>query len=120
MIGISLVTLRPGKMGGSETYVRGLLRALEEHGELEYRPLMRGDANLNGLDAIHYPFTVAYPRAKLPAAVTLHDVLHREPMRSPRRLLRRFTYDRSARSARSRANASNSRRWFLCGHASAG
>ena len=100
MIGIALVTLRPGRMGGSETYARGLLRALERYGELEYRPLVRGDARLNGLDAVHYPFTVAYPRTKLPAAVTVHDVLHREPLRSPRRLLRRWTYDRSSRAAR--------------------
>ncbi len=100
MIGISLVTLRPGRMGGSETYVRGLLRALEEHGELEYRPLVRGDASLAGLDAVHYPFTIAYPRTKLPAAVTVHDVLHRESLPSSRALVRRFTYDRSSRSAR--------------------
>jgi glycosyltransferase involved in cell wall biosynthesis len=87
-------------MGGSETYVRGLLRALNEYGELDYRPLVRGDADLGGLDAIHYPFTVGYPRTKLPAAVTVHDVLHREPLRSPRRLVRRFTYDGSSRRAR--------------------
>lgn len=95
-----MVTLRPGRMGGSETYVRGLLRALNEYGELDYRPLVRGDADLGGLDAIHYPFTVGYPRTKLPAAVTVHDVLHREPLRSPRRLVRRFTYDGSSRRAR--------------------
>lgn len=100
MIGIATVTLRPGRMGGSETYVRGLLRALREYGELEYRELVRGDARLEGLEAIHYPFTVAYPRTKLPSAVTVHDVLHREPLRSPRRLVRRFTYDRSSRRAR--------------------
>ena len=99
MIGIATVTLRPGRMGGSETYVRGLLRALREHGELDYRELVRGDARLEGLDAIHYPFGIAYPRTKLPAAVTVHDVLHREPLRSPRRLVRRFTYDRSSRGA---------------------
>jgi glycosyltransferase involved in cell wall biosynthesis len=87
-------------MGGSETYARGLVRALQEHGELEYRPLVRGDASLDGLAAIHYPFTIAHPRTKLPAAVTVHDVLHREPLRSPRRLLRRLTYDRSSRRAR--------------------
>ncbi len=94
-----MVTLRPGRMGGSETYARGLLRALREHGELDYRELVRGDARLDGLDAIHYPFTIAYPRTKLPAAVTVHDVLHREALRSPRRLVRRFTYDRSSRRA---------------------
>ena len=94
-----MVTLRPGRMGGSETYVRGLLRALREHGELDYRELVRGDARVDSLDAIHYPFTIAYPRTKLRAAVTVHDVLHREPLRSPRRLVRRLTYDRSSRRA---------------------
>src|SRR5262249_58897523 len=100
VIGIALVTLRPGKMGGSETYVRGLLRALERYGELEYRPLERGDAGLDGLDAVHYPFTIASPRTRLPTAVTVHDVLHREPLHSPRRRLRRWTYDRSSRASR--------------------
>jgi len=99
VIGIAMVTLRPGQMGGSETYARALLRALEEHGELDYRQLVRGDADLEGLDAIHYPFTIAYPRVKVPAAVTVHDVLHHEALPSPRRRLRRWTYDRSARRA---------------------
>jgi glycosyltransferase involved in cell wall biosynthesis len=100
VIGIALVTLRPGRMGGSETYVRGLLRALREYGELGYRELVRGHASLDGLEAIHYPFAIAYPRTKLPSAVTVHDVLHHEPLRSPRRLVRRLTYDRSSRRAR--------------------
>ena len=99
MIGIAMLTLRPGRMGGSETYTRGLVRALEEHGQLEYRTLVRGHAEVDGLDAIHYPFTIAYPRTKLPMVVTVHDLLHREAMPSPRRRLRRFTYDRSARRA---------------------
>jgi glycosyltransferase involved in cell wall biosynthesis len=99
VIGIALLTLRPGRMGGSETYARGLVRALAEHGELEYRTLARGDADLSELAAVHYPFTVAYPRTRLPSAVTLHDLLHREPLPSPRRFLRRWTYDRPARQA---------------------
>jgi glycosyltransferase involved in cell wall biosynthesis len=37
VIGISLLTLVPGALGGSETYARELTRALLEHGELEYR-----------------------------------------------------------------------------------
>jgi glycosyltransferase involved in cell wall biosynthesis len=37
VIGISLLTLVPGQLGGTETYVRGLTHALAEHGELEYR-----------------------------------------------------------------------------------
>src|SRR2546425_12153567 len=37
MVGISLLTLVPGVVGGSETYVRELCRALARVGELEYR-----------------------------------------------------------------------------------
>jgi glycosyltransferase involved in cell wall biosynthesis len=40
MVGISLLTLVPGQLGGSETYVRELLRALDRVGELEYRVLL--------------------------------------------------------------------------------
>ncbi|HSS72569.1 MAG TPA: glycosyltransferase family 1 protein [Gaiellaceae bacterium] len=37
MIGISMLTLVPGVMGGSETYARELTKALERVGRLEYR-----------------------------------------------------------------------------------
>ena len=37
MFGISLLTLVPGVVGGSETYARELVRALARVGELEYR-----------------------------------------------------------------------------------
>ena len=40
MVGISLLTLVPGELGGSETYVRELLRALGRVGELDYRVLL--------------------------------------------------------------------------------
>jgi glycosyltransferase involved in cell wall biosynthesis len=40
MVGISLLTLVPGAVGGSETYARELTRALARHGELEYRVLV--------------------------------------------------------------------------------
>jgi glycosyltransferase involved in cell wall biosynthesis len=40
MVGISLLTLVPRQLGGSETYVRELLRALGRVGELEYRVLL--------------------------------------------------------------------------------
>jgi glycosyltransferase involved in cell wall biosynthesis len=40
MVGISLLTLVPGAVGGSETYARELLRALARAGELEYRVLL--------------------------------------------------------------------------------
>jgi glycosyltransferase involved in cell wall biosynthesis len=36
-VGISLLTLVPGVVGGSETYARELVRALQRVGELEYR-----------------------------------------------------------------------------------
>ncbi len=115
MIGISMLTLRPGRMGGSETYARGLARALAEHGSLEYRCLVPAGAadaadglprmvgrQLDGLAAVHYPFTIPLPRTGLPTAITLHDLLHREgaPLSPPlQRLVRRYTYDRSARRA---------------------
>ena len=53
MIGISLLTLVPGVVGGSETYVRELCRSLARVGELEYRvflPKIAEDA-ADGLDA---------------------------------------------------------------------
>jgi glycosyltransferase involved in cell wall biosynthesis len=40
MVGLSLLTLVPGELGGSETYVRELLRSLDRFGELEYRVLL--------------------------------------------------------------------------------
>jgi glycosyltransferase involved in cell wall biosynthesis len=40
MVGISLLTLVPGELGGSETYVHGLLRALGRVGEHEYKVLL--------------------------------------------------------------------------------
>jgi glycosyltransferase involved in cell wall biosynthesis len=40
VVGIALLTLVPGQLGGSETYVHGLLRALARDGELEYRVLL--------------------------------------------------------------------------------
>ncbi len=40
MVGISLLTLVPGVLGGSETYVRELLRAFDRVGELDYRVLL--------------------------------------------------------------------------------
>ena len=40
IVGIALLTLVPGALGGSETYVRELLHALADVGELEYRVLL--------------------------------------------------------------------------------
>ena len=39
-VGISLLTLVPGEIGGSETYVHGLLRALGRVGAHEYKVLL--------------------------------------------------------------------------------
>ena len=47
MVGISLLTLVPGVVGGSETYARELCRALARVGELQYRvfvPTVAADA----------------------------------------------------------------------------
>jgi glycosyltransferase involved in cell wall biosynthesis len=40
MVGISLLTLVPGELGGSETYVRELLRGLGRVGEQDYKVLL--------------------------------------------------------------------------------
>jgi glycosyltransferase involved in cell wall biosynthesis len=40
VVGISLLTLVPGSLGGSETYVRELLRGLGRVGDLSYRVLL--------------------------------------------------------------------------------
>ncbi len=40
MVGISLLTLVPGVVGGSETYVRGLCRGLRSVGSLDYEALL--------------------------------------------------------------------------------
>ena len=40
MVGISLLTLVPGEVGGTETYARGLTRGLAAVGELPYRVLL--------------------------------------------------------------------------------
>jgi glycosyltransferase involved in cell wall biosynthesis len=40
VIGISLLTLDPGAVGGTQTYARELVRALARHGSLEYRVLV--------------------------------------------------------------------------------
>jgi glycosyltransferase involved in cell wall biosynthesis len=40
MVGISLLTLMPGELGGSETYVQELLRGLGRVGELDYTVLL--------------------------------------------------------------------------------
>jgi glycosyltransferase involved in cell wall biosynthesis len=53
VVGISLLTLVPGVVGGSETYARNLVRALARGGELEYRvfvPRIAADA-ADGLPA---------------------------------------------------------------------
>jgi hypothetical protein len=40
MVGIALLTLVPGELGGSETYVHGLLRGLARVGKQEYKVLL--------------------------------------------------------------------------------
>jgi glycosyltransferase involved in cell wall biosynthesis len=141
VIAVSLVTLRPGAMGGSEQYARALAAALGRHGSLRYVCLvpaaaadaadglpalhvggMRGSAPvrlatlaaaaargrslrrlLPDVRAAHYPFTIAVPSLDVPAAVTLHDLVHHEAFDTARgslRAFRRLAYDRPARRAR--------------------
>jgi glycosyltransferase involved in cell wall biosynthesis len=52
-----MLTLRPGQMGGSETYARGLVEGLSRHGTLEYVcfvPPMAAEAG-NGLRTVLVP-----------------------------------------------------------------
>jgi len=50
-VGISLLTLVPGEVGGSETYVRGLAGGLAEVGTLEYSPSCRPSLRGQGTDS---------------------------------------------------------------------
>jgi len=57
LIGISMLTLRPGQVGGSETYARSLAAALAEHGRLAYVcfvPPVATDAG-DGLETVVVP-----------------------------------------------------------------
>jgi glycosyltransferase involved in cell wall biosynthesis len=105
VVGISLLTLVPGELGGSETYVRELLRSLARVGTHEYRvlaPPVAPDVG-GGLpvevvdryrgprlaamaratlfaprkaDVVHYALTVPIPRVRGPRVITLQDVQH--------------------------------------------
>jgi len=61
-VGLALLTLVPGRLGGSEMYVRGLLGGLARVGELNYRVLLPPVASdaADGLDA---EVAVEYRRA---------------------------------------------------------
>lgn len=141
-VGISLLTLAPGDVGGSETYARQLARTLRSVGTLEYTAYVpdgvvdaagglpvvtvrrlpvgrRGPpripamslaarssrelrAHLRETDVVHYPLTVAVPRARASRVLTLHDFQHHdlpELFSASRRVFRRFAYDRAARRA---------------------
>jgi glycosyltransferase involved in cell wall biosynthesis len=55
-----------------------------------------------GLDAVHYPLTIALPPLALPTAVTVHDLQHLdhpELFSRAERLFRARTHERSARNA---------------------
>jgi glycosyltransferase involved in cell wall biosynthesis len=110
--------LVPGRVGGSETYVRGLLGALGDGVTVfeNERPDRSDPARLVAMtygmtvgprlrvpvDVLHYPLTVPVPRFDGPTVVTLHDLQHVElPSFFSRgeRLFRRFAYERAARRA---------------------
>jgi glycosyltransferase involved in cell wall biosynthesis len=137
-----MLTLVPGVVGGSETYARGLARALARERTVdvsafvptlaldageglptevveEYRAATSTGGRLRavvsawsapaalrrryqGLDVVHYPFTVPVPRLEVSTVVTLHDVQHRDQPEHFSRLereYRRLLYDRAARKA---------------------
>ena len=105
-------------MGGSETYVRGLLSELGDRATVlpNSRPdrsdLARLVAMTYGMtvgprlrapvDVLHYPLTVPVPRFAGPTVVTLHDLQHIELpgfFSRAERLYRRFAYEAAARRA---------------------
>ena len=63
VVGISLLTLVPGSLGGSETYVRELLRGLGRVGELEYRVLLPPVAP-NAAEGLPSQIAAEYPPAR--------------------------------------------------------
>jgi glycosyltransferase involved in cell wall biosynthesis len=108
----------PGGVGGSETYVRGLLGELGASVTVVERP--RGGGSEAGrllgiaygltaeprlrapVDVVHYPLTVPVPRFDGPTVVTLHDLQHVELpdfFSSAERIYRRFAYEGAARRA---------------------
>ena len=109
----------PGRVGGSETYVRGLLSELGD--DVTVFPNSRPDrSNLGrlvamtygmtvgprlrapGVDVLHYPLTVPVPRFDGPTVVTLHDLQHLELpsfFSAGERAFRRFAYEGAARRA---------------------
>ena len=70
MVGISLLTLVPGVVGGSETYARELIRALARVGELEYRVFLPEIAT-DAADGLPQTTVTAYrARRSLPGRLT--------------------------------------------------
>lgn len=68
-------------------------------GALRPGPLRR---RYDGIDAVHYPLTIALPRLDLPTAVTVHDLQHLdhpELFSRAERVWRARTHERSARGA---------------------
>jgi glycosyltransferase involved in cell wall biosynthesis len=89
-VGISLLTLVPGLVGGSETYARELTRALARAGELEYRvfvPTIALDAG-DGLPSTAVPEYRASRTMPGRIAAMTHAAAN------PRRLVRRLQLDR--------------------------
>jgi glycosyltransferase involved in cell wall biosynthesis len=89
MIGISLLTLVPGIVGGSETYARELVRALSRVGKLDYRvfvPTIAEDA----ADGLPGQSITAYRASRSMAGRAL--AMSRAAL-APRPILRQFELD---------------------------
>src|SRR5918999_1831902 len=63
MVGISLLTLVPGIVGGSETYVRELCRGLARVGSLEYRVFVPSIAE-DSADGLPSKVVAGYPASR--------------------------------------------------------
>ena len=89
-VGISLLTLVPGVVGGSETYARELARALARVGELEYRAFLPAIAP-DAADGLPGTVVREYRAARsLPGRIGAMSLA----AAAPSRIVRRFELDR--------------------------
>jgi len=93
--GLETVVVREYRAGTTPGQrIRAMARASARSGPLR--------AYLSGLDVVHFPLTVPVPPVERAAALTLHDVQHRDLPKHvslPERSFRALAYDRPARRA---------------------
>src|SRR5579872_6848272 len=78
MIGVVLLTFFRGRVGGSETYARGLLGALHHVGKLQYRVMLHEEARGLGGGLEESPRRYAGSRERQIMRASLDPVVRRE------------------------------------------